>query len=540
MRIIFATDVHHAFRGVGELLDNTSADIYLICGDLVARAFATYKDAWRFSEAAEDVAEGSRADMRSFSTNLKLIDRARAILEGGRKGKIRHSAEEYIRLAEVAVKYLLGSYVRLEKILAARPEKRVFVLPGNYDTDLAGTALKQRDLHKRSIESLGIRIAGYGGARISTPGIPEHLQVPYDENELYSFLSQTAPNILVLHQPAYGFLDCIPCYGNTGCHSVRRHIDEGRKLVVLSGHNHESWGFERCDGSYFINPSNFGNAAEASGIRPGGYFLDLCISGTDIERASMRRLEKGKPFTIIEWLPVKEKTDSVILDEQRYALAGGKIPRITHSKPIRELLRIKKFFLNYETPEAKELIAKLREIYRDIEKQSMEVGFDLLGSVNFGMAEKHSDLDLVVYMRSRDCVLDEEDTCGVPRPLRAVFDALKEKGVETEVCDSIDLDRVADAILREDMEDGHLQRFIFYRMVCRAVNLRLIKRVENLLLTRESFRLRVEEKLGEYLELLVSSGRHVQSFDKYRSRLQERGIRIPSDIEEAIGNYLRK
>ncbi len=106
----------------------------------------------------------------------------------------------------------------------------------------------------------------------------------------------------------------------------------------------------------------------------------------------------------------------------------------------------------------------------------MEVGFDLLGSVSFGMAEDQSDLDIVVYMRSRDCVLDELDTCGVPRPLRAVFDALKQRGIETEVCDSIDIDRVMEAISREDRDDGQLQRFVFYRSVCRPVNLRLIKR----------------------------------------------------------------
>jgi len=168
------------------------------------------------------------------------------------------------------------------------------------------------------------------------------------------------------------------------------------------------------------------------------------------------------------------------------------------------------------------------------------IPFDLLGSVSFGMAEAHSDLDLVVYMRSRDCVLDEEDTCGVPRPLRAVFEAFRQKGIETEVCDSIDIERVMEAIMREDSEDGQLQRFIFYRSVCRPVNLRLIKKAENLLLSREAFRREVEESLKDYLEILVSSVRHVQSFDKYRSRLTERGIEIPADIEGAIRNYLRR
>jgi hypothetical protein len=155
------------------------------------------------------------------------------------------------------------------------------------------------------------------------------------------------------------------------------------------------------------------------------------------------------------------------------------------------------------------------------------------------MARENSDMDLVVYMRSRDCVLDQEDTCGVPRPLAAVFEGLKARRLEVEVCDSLDLDRIRWAIQEEDREDGQLQRFIFYRLVCRPVNLRLIKGVENLLMENELFRRDMEKGLTEYIEILVSSVRHVSSFEKYRSRLREMGVSIAPDVEEAIRNYLR-
>jgi len=108
-----------------------------------------------------------------------------------------------------------------------------------------------------------------------------------------------------------------------------------------------------------------------------------------------------------------------------------------------------------------------------------------------------------------------------------------------EVCDSLDLDRVRRAIKQEDRQDGQLQRFIFYRIVCRPVNLRLIKGVENLLLEKERFRKEVEKRLKDYLEILVSSVRHVQSFEKYKVRLRERGIPLSPDVEDAIGHYLR-
>jgi hypothetical protein len=89
------------------------------------------------------------------------------------------------------------------------------------------------------------------------------------------------------------------------------------------------------------------------------------------------------------------------------------------------------------------------------------------------------------------------------------------------------------------MDDGHLQRFVFYRAVCRPVNLRLIKSVESRLMSKEAFRVEMENKLREYLRILVSSVRHIRSFEKYISRLREQGTNIPPDVEDGIRKYLR-
>jgi hypothetical protein len=55
----------------------------------------------------------------------------------------------------------------------------------------------------------------------------------------------------------------------------------------------------------------------------------------------------------------------------------------------------------------------------------------------------------------------------------------------------------------------------------------------------EALRREMEEGLEEYLDILVASVRHIRSFDKYKSRLLERGIKITPDVEEALRNYLR-
>jgi Icc-related predicted phosphoesterase/predicted nucleotidyltransferase len=544
MRIVFATDIHHAFKSVEDLLARTEADITIFAGDLVSRAFYRYQTAWRFMELQQLLERhrgkaGSEASLYEVALQLQEITRDDAL---------RDHAREYMKLADRAEHFLQRSYDRLEAIFRQFPHRAIYVLPGNYDMDLRKTSLRERNLHLETIRRDGRLLAGYGGAKVLTPGMPDHLQVSFREeatskgirSEALTFFRKVCPDIMALHEPPYGSFDLIPGIGHTGSLGVRQYLDESLPVrVVFSGHYHENWG-GKCSGkTCFFNPSNFGKAEGVSKSRPGGYFLDLILDEQGPQVGTLRRIEKGGVRDIIDYRITEHGIDTVILDEARYARMGGTIPKVSHIRPIGMLQQIRSYFLQYETAETMELIRKLRGVYRDIAEQGMEVAFDLLGSVSFGMAEKGSDMDLVVYLRERDCLLDDLDTCRIPRPLAAVFEALEKRELNIEVCDSLDLDRIRRAIEREDKDDGHIQRFIFYRIVCRPVNLRLIKGVENLLLEKERFRKDVENGLRDYLEILVSSGRHVSSFEKYKSRLRERGIPLSPDVEEAIRHYLR-
>ena len=272
---------------------------------------------------------------------------------------------------------------------------------------------------------------------------------------------------------------------------------------MLSGHVHEQWGAISDGGALFLNPSNFGTTIEVSKVRPGGFFFDVRIGEKEVERAILCQLNKGRIGEIIDYQLTEQGLETIILDEKRYVRLGGQAPKKRHIEPIRHFQRVKSFFLGYETSETKNLIKELEGIQDHIQEQGMEVAFDLLGSLSFGMARENSDMDLVVYMRSRDCVLDVEDTCGIPRPLAAVIKELEERHLEIEVCDSLDLDRIREAIKNEDDEDGQVQRFVFYRLVCRPINLRLIKSAENLLLEHDQFRQKIEEGLQEHLDILT-------------------------------------
>jgi Icc-related predicted phosphoesterase/predicted nucleotidyltransferase len=543
MRLIFATDIHHAFKSLTDLLALTEADITILAGDLVSRAFYRFETAWRFMELQQLL----RAHRNKVGKEPSLYEMARRLTKTKTNSTLRTHAEEYVRLADQAEAFLRRVYDRLEHICRQFPRRKIYVLPGNYDMDLHDTALRERDLHLETLTIEGWRLAGYGGARVHTPGMPDHLQVPFREkmtaegiqSEPLSSFRKTAPEILVLHEPPYGVFDLVPEVGHKGSQGIRAYLDEFPCRIVLTGHYHQSWGGQCIGGTCFFNPSNFGRTETVSKPRPGGYFLDLIIDEQGPEVGMLRRVEKGEVRDIVDYRVREQGLDTIILDEQRYGRMGGTVPRISHIRPIRRLQRIRSFFLQHETTETMELIRELRGVYRAIANQGMEVAFDLLGSLSFGMAGKGSDMDLVVYLRERDCVPDEMDTCGIPRPLAAVIKALKERKLDIEVCDSLDLDRVRRAIAEEKSEDGQLQRFIFYRIVCRPVNLRLIKGVENLLLAKERFRRKAEKGLKDYLEILVSSVRHVRSFEKYKARLRERGIPLAADVEEAIGHYLR-
>ena len=543
MRCVFVTDVHQAFRKIDRLLDKTEADLYLIAGDLMSRSFFQYQAAWRFMEL-QQILKGHKNPDRPEETLDRLAMR---LLENDQPDTLHSVAGEYLALCRKAEIYLQNSYKRLEEILFNHPDKTIYLIPGNYDLDLSRTALRNYDLHLNWIDSNGWRVAGYGGANLDTPGIPDHLQVHYGEkrhgagfvSEASQLFKKIRPDILVLHQPAYGYLDEVSRYGNTGSHGIRDYLDTHQIKLVLSGHHHENFGAIISGGTVFMNPSNFGSTIEITRTRPGGYFFDLLLRDDGLEVATLRHLAKNRLSDIVDYRPSSTGIEALVLDEKKYVRLGGTLPKTRHISAIRHFQRVKSFFLGYQTPETQKLINEMRKIYRNIQREGMEVAFDLLGSLSFGMAQKDSDMDLVVYMRSKDCVLDEEDTCGVPRPLEAVFKALEKSNLEVEVCDSLDLDRIKEAIEKNDTEDGQLQRFVFYRLVCRPINLRLIKSVENLLMQNEALRREMEEGLEEYLDILVASVRHIRSFDKYKSRLLERGIKITPDVEEALRNYLR-
>ncbi|MBN1614515.1 MAG: metallophosphoesterase [Deltaproteobacteria bacterium] len=546
MRIIYVTDIHDAFANLERLLQRTMADLYLIAGDLTYIIFPSYDKAWEFMGLQEyllKIKKNEKAEGTLYGISRDILG-----TDNGGSEERRRSAVAYIRQSDEAQRRLRAKYDKLAGIFSRFSDRHIAAIPGNYDMDLRETSLKDWNLHLDSVEFDGLKISGYGGAPVQTPGVPDHIGVRFNEgyrdgeffSEPYDYFKKERPDIAVTHQPPYGFMDTLAPKGHVGSIGIRNFIDERPPKIVFSGHIHEAWGCRYSGGVFFLNPSNFGRFVEVNRVKKGGYFFDLIVERGDLQVATLRKLEGERILDLADYMLRDGELRKLVLDERRISELSRQAPRESHIRSISRFRRLKQFFLSHENEASRRMIQDLRVIYRDIEKRGMHVAFDLLGSLNFGIAEPSSDVDLIVYLRGEECRPDPNDACSIPQPLQAVFDELRRRRMEIDVCDSLDLDRIERAIRAEDLEDSHLQRFAFYRSVCRPVNLRLIKEVENLFLDHPALRRKLETAVREYVRIMISSARHIYSFKKYQSRLMEKGIRMPEEIAEVLNKYLRE
>ncbi len=183
-----------------------------------------------------------------------------------------------------------------------------------------------------------LTLGGYGGAPIPTSGIPDKLVVPYLEggegSDFYSepqeFFEEHNPDILVLHNPAYGYFDRIPRYGSVGSIGIRNYLDENNPILVLSGHIHEDYGISiNNKGTIFLNPSNFGTVESIYGTMEGGIFAEIYIEKKNkkVNHIIIKRLYNGY---IYEFFQILFHYDSFIQIE------------------IKKLKDFDFFYLNYE------------------------------------------------------------------------------------------------------------------------------------------------------------------------------------------------
>jgi uncharacterized protein len=543
VNIIFASDIHESYTNLKKLFRMTQADLYIIAGDLLYSAFPSWELAARYTDQQQRVYSWGL----SHGLNGTRFEMARHMLEAtGAETVERALAKEFLRLSDMARSSMLTKYRRMAKIFRDSGHPAILTIPGNYDMDLSHTDLSPWNLHLQTRKISGLTFAGYGGAPVFTPGIPDNLRISYNENlvngiltsEPRDFIANAHPDVLLLHHPPYGYLDTVATYGSIGSIGIRDYIDRSDVRLVLSGHMHEDWGAVFHGGTVFLNPSNFGRVVEIHRIKKGGYFSEFTLDDGQFSGGMLRQIDGDRVYDVEQCARREGKFRLLVMDLRRYRYLSNIKKRQKHIKAIRLFNTLRSFFQHHETEASRTRIAALEDFCRDLEARGHHIAFHLLGSLNFGMATDTSDLDTVLYFRDESLTVPDDVSYPVPEYVGSRLGELRERGLDLSICDCLNLARIEEAVRTEDVHNMLLQRFIFYYGTCRCVNAQLIKEVENLLMFKQQFRYMVEGELAEVFRMMISSFRHSYSFKKYQVRLREKGMTVPPYIEERIWEYL--
>ncbi len=554
MRIIYVADIHGAFERVKTLLSETVADVYIIAGDLIDIPFYNMNTAINYHEL-QSYFHGLR--VRMDKQNMSIEDFVDEMLNMPNLSEdIEEKGSKYQQYTIRARRVLQQKYKVLENILASKQTSQVFALPGNYDMDLRYTSLHERDLHLHWHDMQGLKIAGYGGAEIWTPGIPERYVVRYrgrlrvedPYNEMYKFFKAVKPDIIASHQPAHGIHDRIHQFGTSGSPALRHYCDNNPVLLCLTGHVHMDWGFQVSENTIYLNPSNFGEVTTLTGgVSEGGFFYAIEMEDRQVEKIIFKKLVEDRVHDVADYYIREGRWTEKIVDEERYhALKQGenfdmKVQKYSHIPEIQLYNDIKQFYRMFQTEETEDRLDKLEQITRLIEEQIHgDIGMDVMGSVNMGLCEVNSDIDFVVYVRCNPGYEGDINACLQYEEAKKIIESILIPQYAYQIMDCIDLNVVEKSIREKNYECELTMRFVAYRSVCRPINYRFIAPVEDLLNQDMEFRAEMEGSIRSYFKIFINTSQHTRSFKKYESRINSIGIKIPETIRIKIKDYFQQ
>jgi Icc-related predicted phosphoesterase len=150
----------------------------------------------------------------------------------------------------------------VEALAALGP--RVMIVPGNMDPDFSMRLWEEAgfiSLHRRAVCLDGLGFVGMGGMvlrRERRPG-DDHRFYHQDE-DVYRVLAQCSAalqearrRVIVTHQPPFGVLDTLYSGQPSGCHSLRRFLEDCQPDLLLCGHIHEARGEARLGRTVVVN-----------------------------------------------------------------------------------------------------------------------------------------------------------------------------------------------------------------------------------------------------------------------------------------------
>jgi len=280
-------------------------------------------------------------------------------------------------------------------------------------------------------------------------------------------------------------------------------------------------------------------------VSEGGFFHRIEVDAGRVVGVKFRKLVDDRVYDIADYVPENGKWTERVVDAERFeALRRGenfdmKVKKYSHIPEIVLFKEIKQFFRMFQTQESEERVERLEEVVQRIEGKLDDIAMDLVGSVNLGMSQPSSDIDVVLYLRCNAQCSEMLVNCEHFKQAERLIREQLGDDYKFEIIDCIDLTVVERSIREKNYECEVTQRFVTYRSICRPVNYRVIAPLEDLLNDDIEFRMELEGSIRSYFKIFVTTSQHIRSFDKYESRLKSIGIKLPEAIRRKIIHYLQ-
>ncbi|MCB1179981.1 MAG: metallophosphoesterase, partial [Leptospiraceae bacterium] len=166
MKIIYLTDIHDGLKGLKQIFLKTEADLYLLSGDIIYKAFFNFDkiiDFCSFQEELDILAKKDGGDTTPYDFATRVIRFPQRYSE-----EIQQKCSNYRTLFSLAAKTMKEKYELIHLLVQKYANSECYFLPGNYDIDLQYTQLFEMDIHRKTFIKNGLKFSGYGGAPIVT------------------------------------------------------------------------------------------------------------------------------------------------------------------------------------------------------------------------------------------------------------------------------------------------------------------------------------------------------------------------------------
>ena len=216
-----------------------------------------------------------------------------------------------------------------------------------------------------------------------------------------------------------------------------------------------------------------------------------------------------------------------------------KTKKYSHIPEIELFKDIRSFFRLFQTQETEARVDKLENVTALLKDKFYDIAMDITGSVNVGLSEKSSDLDIVLYLRCDSECGEMYEHCGHYKEVKEMIGEILKDEYKFEIVDCINLNEVEQSIINQNYECEETQRFVAYRSICRPINYKVIAPIEDILNENIEFRKEMEGSIRSFFRIFANTSQHIRSFDKYKARLKSIGIKIPEVIQRKIQEYLQ-